>query len=147
MKDDVRLWLESYRELKFEADRLWRKHQQLMSQATRVTTQLSPTPGRGGGDKEQLLAALADADDEVIEKSLAATERMREIEKFIDSIPTAVCRVILRLRYIELLHWKDLERRLKKSGTYSYEQAQIFRLHGAALREARELWDSRKERE
>ena len=141
--DDCRAWLESYSELRVEAARLQRQHHRLMDQATRVTTRLTKEPKGGGGDREKLLAALADADGEALRKQTEALERMREIEEFIDELPTKECRIILRLRYIELLKWKKVKWALQKSGIY-YEEAQIYRLHGQALREARALWKERQ---
>lgn len=145
-KDECRVWLESYRELRTEANRLFRRHQQLASQATRTTTQLTAVPGGGNGDKERLLAALADADEEALSKHAESLRRMREIETFIDSLPSQNSRIILRHRYIELLRWTQIRFALERSGIY-YEMAQIYRLHGIALREAREAWRRRKEAE
>lgn len=142
--DECRAWLESYRELRFEVLRLQRKHQSLWDQATGITAKLSPVPGGGGGDREKLLAMLSDADEEVIDKYLEAAIRQQEIERFIEDIPSAISRIILRLRYVELLRWPEIEAALTDSKIY-YEARQIYRLHGIALREARELWNKRKE--
>ena len=142
--DDCRAWLESYRELRTEAARMWRRHLQLEAQATRITSQLTGMPRSGNSDSGKLLAALADTDEEALRKHLEAVERMHEIERFIDALPTRESRIILRHRYLDLLRWRDLKRMLEKSGIY-YEEAQIYRLHGVALREARELWNRRKE--
>ena len=143
MKDDCRLWLESYRELRVEADRLWRRHIRLANQATRTTTQLSPVPGGGGGDRGQILAMLADSDREAVAKHAEALECMKDIEDFIERLPTRESRIILRLRYVELLRWPQVKRALERSHVF-YEERQIYRLHGIALREARELWNERK---
>lgn len=143
MNDECRAWLESYQELRSEADRQWRKHMRLRDQATQITARLSLVPGGGGGDKEKLLAALADAAEEALQKQQAALDRQQEIERFIDCIPTPVCRQILRLRYVDLCTWREVEKRLKKTGTY-YEERQIFNLHGKALREARTIWEEQR---
>lgn len=143
-KDECRAWLESYRELRTEANRLWQRHLRLAAQATRTTTQLSLVPGGGGSDRERMLAMLADSDEEAMSKHKEAVERMHEIEQFIDSLPTRESRIILRHRYIELLSWVQVKRALEKSRIY-YEERQIYNLHGLALREAREAWYERKE--
>ena len=145
-KDECRLWLESYRELRTEEDRLWQRHQRLLTQATRITSQLKDVPVGGGGDKEQLLAALADEDGEAMAMHARAQERRREIEAFIDTLPTPNSRIILRYRYVELMQWDKLMMALRKSGIW-YERSQIFRLHGVALKEARAAWRKRKEAE
>lgn len=142
--DECRAWLESYRELRTEANRLWQRHLRLAAQATRTTTQLSLVPGGGGSDREQLLASMADADAEAVAKHMEAADRMREIEGFIDSLPSQNSRIILRYKYVEMLHWPELKRALEKSGIY-YDERHIYRLHGLALNEAREAWNRRGE--
>lgn len=137
--DECRAWLESYRELRFDILRLQRKHQSLWDQATKITTKLSLVPGGGNSDRDRLLTMLADADEEVIGKYIEAVTRQQEIDRFIDNIPTDTHRMILRLRYVELLDWRSVEKTLCKSGVY-YSLDHIYRLHGIALREARELW-------
>ena len=142
--DECRQFLESYRELRFEILRLQRKHQSLWDQATGITAKLSPVPGGGNSDRDKLLAMLSDADEDVIGKYLEATIRQQEIDQFIDQIPTDVCRMILRLRYAELQHWFDIKKTLEKSNIY-YTLDGIYKIHGRALKEARELWNKRKE--
>ena len=137
--DDCRAFLESYRELRSEAARLRQKHRRLQDQATRVTTQISGMPHGGGADREKLLAALADADGEAVRKMTEAVERQQEIEAFIDRVPTPISRVILRHRYAEAMGWREVERALAKS-QWVYSLDHIYRLHGIALREAREVW-------
>jgi len=142
--DECRAWLESYGELKLEAMRMTRRRRQLLDQATQITSRISPVPGGGSGDKEKLLAALADAEGEAYRKETEALERYAEIEQFIDAIPTPESRTILRLRYLDRLRWADVRRAMTKSNLY-YEERQIYRLHGQALREARAEWNRRKE--
>jgi hypothetical protein len=98
-------------------------------------------PHGGGADREKLLAALADADGEAIRRMTEAVKRQQEIENLIDRVPTDVCRVVLRLRYVDLLRWSEIEKRMVKSGAYAYERRQIFRIHGLALKEARKVWE------
>lgn len=141
--DECRQFLESYRELRTEVTRLWMRHERLWNQATRVTPRMSLTPGGGGSDRDNLLTMLADADGEALTKYAEADLRQHMIEDFIDDIPTAMSRIILRLRYVELLDWRDIPKALEKSRIY-YSEQHIYRLHGIALREARELWNKRK---
>ena len=143
-KDEVRVWLESYRELRDNVSRLNQKYLSMMAQATRVTTQYRDMPGGGDSDKEKLLAALADEAGDILALRDKAHERMLELEEFIDNIPTPICRIILRHRYLEGLSWVQMQFALQKSGYY-YERTHIFRLHGDALKEARALWRKRKE--
>lgn len=138
--DPCRQFLESYRELMSEVDRLWRKHLRLENQATQITARLSPVPGGGGSNREELLALLADSDGDVLRRMTEAEQRAKEIEELIDRIPTPAYRVVLRLRYLECLPWNDIERRMEKS-KYAYVARQIYRIHGKALMEARGVWE------
>lgn len=140
--DECRAWLESHRELRVEANRLWNRHLRLADQATRMTSQISAVPGGGGSDREKLLAALADSDGEAVEKYAQAEDRMHEIEDFIDQLPTRSSRIILRYRYIELLRWQDIEKAMAKNHM-NYTLDHIYRMHGAALKEARRAWNER----
>lgn len=142
--DECRQWLDSYKELRVEVNRLMRRHQQLWTQATKVTTHMSLVPGGGTSDKDALLTLLADADEEILSKLEEAQRRQQEIEEFIDDLPTVECRIILRLRYVELYDWRTVELMLEKSNIF-YSDQHIFYLHGKALQEARALWSKRKE--
>jgi hypothetical protein len=144
--DECRAWLESYGELKLEAARMRSRHERLFAQATQVTTHLSDEPRGSGGDKEKLLAALADADGEAMRKGAEAERRMAEIEAFIDCLPNRMGRMVLRLRYVDLLSWRELRRELGRLNL-NYEERQVYRFHGVGLREAREEWKRRKEKE
>ena len=137
--DECRKWLDSYKEMRVEILRLQQKHRSLWDQATRVTPRLSPVPGGGSGDRDLLLTALSDADDEVIGKYIEAIARQKEIEDFIDELPTDMSRIILKLRYVDLRDWLGVWNTLAKSGI-DYSLDHIYRMHGIALREARELW-------
>ena len=143
-QDECRAWLESYRELRTEANRLWRRHERLRAQATQITAKFKDTPGGSGGDPENVLAALADADTEALAMEEKAVTRMLEIERFIDALSNPITRHILQHRYIELLRWPALVEALRKDGIY-YEDRHVFRLHGIALKEAREAWNKREE--
>ncbi len=144
--DECREWLDSYKELKVEAARLFRRHEQLFTQATQITARLSLEPKGGGGDAENLLAALSDADAEALQKYAEAQSRMREIEDFIGVLPDRMGRIVLKLRYVDLLRWRDIKRELAKLNL-NYEDAQIYRFHGIGLREARQEWKRRKEKQ
>lgn len=81
-------------------------------------------------------AAREQVTDSVREAEL---DQYHAVERFIARLGDPVCRTVLRLRYLEGLSWTQLQKRLYQDGLY-YSERQIFRLHGAALQEARELW-------
>ena len=137
--ETCREWLESYRELHAEVRRLRAKHRSLLEQAESITARLSPTPGGGGGDHEQLLAALADADAETADALRKAEQRAREIERFIRALPTDTSRIILRARYLSQQDWQTVRRTLARSGL-RYSKDHLYKLHKKALVEAEEKW-------
>ena len=138
--DACREFLESYGELMIEVRRLRDTHVSLWEQSTNITARLSDMPGGGGGDRDGLLAVLADADEKTLRKYTEAMSRKAEIESFVDAVPGSLNRTILRLRYIERLDWDSVGNRLARAGLLLSER-QVFRRHGQALQEARKLWE------
>lgn len=142
--DECRAFLESYREALAETDRLIGAVQRLDDQARKVTATITGMPSGGGADKDAVLAALADARNNVVNRFTWALKRKEAVEDFIDEIPDMTCRVILRLRYIERLKWPQIIERLEDS-PYAYSERAVFVIHGRALNEARRIWSERKE--
>lgn len=143
-RDDCRAYLESYREAVSEVARMRDDHARLLEAATSITAHWSATPGGGhdSGGRDRLLASLADADSKTLERAAEALRRKEDIEHFIDALPTPNYRIILRLRYLRLLSWDRIGRELSRMGI-DYADSHLFRLHGQALNQARELWAER----
>lgn len=139
MRDPVRAFLNSILESRMEINRLKRKLSALEERATNVTSQLTGMPRGGSADRDAVLAALADATGEYYRRLAEAERRELEVVNFIDSVPTAEHRIILRLRYVDRKGWSKVLRALSDAGLDMTER-HMFRLHGAALREARELY-------
>lgn len=148
-QDPVRRFLSSVVEARVEADRLTYRLQQLEAQATKVTASLTGMP-RGGGDHENLLASLADMREENARAIVAAEQQVEKVTNFIDKLENPVSRIILKLRYCDCLPWdtesihrkrkqKTVMSEMKKVGLY-YDRTWLWRLHGVALNEARELY-------
>ena len=67
-------------------------------------------------------------------------ERYREVAAFIDYLPDATCRTILRRRYLDGdTTWVRILFRLERDGVY-YSERQIYRLYTAAMKMAERLW-------
>lgn len=144
--DPVRCFLSSVAEAKIDASRLGRKRQRLEAQVMRVTTNLTGMPGGGGGDREALLVKLADMRDDCEIARLRAEQREEEVLAFIEKLTDRISRIILKLRYLECLEWLDnkphrrsVQGEMAKVGL-PFSDRQLFRLHGKALQEARELY-------
>lgn len=145
LNDPVRQYLSSVAEARVEARRLRFKLKRLETQATRITTALTGMPA-GGGDRERLLVELADLSEQSRLALIAAEKQENEVSAFIDRLPDQTSRIILKLRYCDCLMWetngrkgRSVKSEMAKVGL-CYEIAQLFRLHGKALNEARELY-------
>ena len=137
--DPVREFLRSGLEARLEVRRHQRRTAELESRCARLVAQMTGMPAGGGAGLEATWAALADERQE--EQRLVEEElrKYHEVERFIARLSDPARRTILRLRYLEGLSWTQIHRRVCQEGLY-YSERQIFRLHGAALKEARELW-------
>lgn len=138
-RDPVRAYLNSILENRMEVNRIKRKLALLEERAMNVTSQITGMPRGGSADRDAVLAALADATGEYYQRLAEAERRELEVVHFIDSLPTSEHRIILRLRYIDRKGWSRVLRSLGEAGLDMTER-HMFRLHGAALREARELY-------
>lgn len=144
MTDPVRCFLSSVAEARLEARRLGFRIRRLEAQATKLTTSLTGMPV-AHGDSGNLLAALADMRTECGHAQVQAERQEEKVAEFIEKIDDPTSRMILKLRYCECLDWVGRPHRrsvigeLAKVGLY-YSERQIYRLHGRALNEARELY-------
>ena len=137
--DPVREFLRSGLEARLEVRRHQRRTEELESRCTRLVAQMTGMPAGGGSGLEATWAALADERQEEQRLVQAELDQYHAVERFIARLGDPVCRTVLRLRYLEGLSWTQLQKRLYQDGLY-YSERQIFRLHGAALQEARDLW-------
>lgn len=137
-------FLRSVHDAKIEARRCETRLAELRAQCERLTAAYGDgTPGGGGGDKHRdaVLAAAADQAGELV-RAVGLYHRYVDLaEKFIMTLPDVRHRMVLRIRYIDGARWGDVQTALRVYGM-SYELRQIFRLHGAALSEARRRFDA-----
>ena len=141
-QDEARAFLRSVRALRSERLQAERRIEQLRTEAEHITTSYKLIGNvSGGGDqhKDALLAELADRSTELEEKIRALWRREALVDTFIERIPDARHRAILRLRYIDCLPWPKVQAALEALGFW-YDERQIFRLHGAALQIARGMY-------
>lgn len=136
--DKCREFLESYKGLVLEAERLGLSARSLWDTATGITSHITGMP-RSSGDSEAIKVALAQATQETDRRLAEALKRRQEVEKFIDGIENDVHRNLLHMRYTDLLRWPAIVEAFERSGV-PYCDRNIFNIHGDALRAARELW-------
>lgn len=137
-------FLRSVGEARAEARRCESRIEALRSQCEKVTAAYGSAAGsRSGGDgsehRDALLAELADQTREQCGRLRALLAQIRRVEAFIDALPDERHRAILRLRYVDGLVWREVTAELERCGIF-YEQRQIYRLHNAALAEARKRY-------
>lgn len=140
--DEVRLFLEGAKDVHLKIADLRERVRGLESAAQRVTANLSGMPKGGGADREQLLAALADAHGRLLLDIADEEQRKIEIADFIDRVPvSAAGRAILRRRYLHYESWKAVRKWLG-AHQMAYSAQSVYRLHGEAISAARKLWDA-----
>lgn len=140
-QDPVRAFLGTVREARVEEARCRRKLQEIDAQCRTMTASLNGMPHGGSGDphKDSPWAALADQRRQHEALLAAAVRQEMKVERFIARMRTDSYRIILKLRYVDLLGWPRIQEQLEQQ-SLNYSDRQIYRLHGEALQEARQIW-------
>ena len=137
----MRLFLEGARDAHLKCADLRERARGLESAAHRITSKLDGMPRGGNSDRDQLLAALADAHERLLLDMADEEQRKIDIADFIDRVPTgAAGRAVLRRRYLHYESWKAVRKWLA-AHQMSYSAQSVFRIHGEALQAARQLWN------
>ena len=139
LNDPVRELLNSVLESRIEAKRIERKLAVLEARVTKVTAELTGMPGGGTSDRNAALAAFSDLTRDYYERLVAAEKRETEVSDFINRLQNTDSRIILKLRYLDCKRWPKVLEAMNRAGR-EIEQRQMFKLHGRALAEARELY-------
>ncbi|MCR5663568.1 MAG: DUF1492 domain-containing protein [Oscillospiraceae bacterium] len=130
----VQAYLSRGLEYRLEAERLRRRLALLEARATRVTPILSGVP-HGAGDRDGLLASLADLSRDYGRMLVEAERRELELNRFLDALPTMESRLILKLYYLDRLSWPKVLERLRVAGL-DVSERKLYRLRERALAEA-----------
>lgn len=138
-KDPVREFLGSVLESRIEVKRIERKLAVLEARVTKITTELTGMPGGGPSDRNAALAAFADLNGDYYKRLIAAENREIEVSDFINRLQNPDSRAILKLRYVDCKRWPKVLDALNRAGR-DISVDWMFKLHGRALNEARELY-------
>ena len=137
-EDPVKVFLASAAEARIEAERLRAK-----------LTRLEAIAARKGTDEQT--AQVEELKAQTSNAIIRAEELDADATQFIKSLPDPAHRTLLKLRYCEGLDWvgPPLRRTVqsemaKVSPAYTYSERSIYRLHGEALKKARELYKERQ---
>ena len=141
--DSVREFLESAKWARAKAARISRKVEQLTTQVEHITPSYSGMPGGGSTDVSAAWVTLAQLKADYEEELARAETQVKAVADFVESMPTPLYREVLALRYCEGLRWPAVVQAMEKAGTY-YSDRHVFKLHGRALNEARQIWKERK---
>lgn len=141
---DVKEYLRSVWYAREEIERLSVRIKEMEAQAMKVTASISGMPHGGNSDAQALWSRIADDTNELYTRLNGHYDLVKEVESFIELIPTDKYKAVLKLRYVDCLSWNKVTTRLESAGYY-YDTRQIFRIHGAALEEARRIWNTKKE--
>lgn len=139
--DPVKEFLRSAIEARIDLRRHKKKVAELDAQCARLVANMNGMPGGGGDDHrhEQLWNQLAEAREQELLAMKRAVEQERTVECFINCLPCAIHRSILKLKYVDDKNWPQVLFALYEEGIY-YSERQLFRHHGEALQDARALW-------
>ena len=139
-RDPVREFLNSVLEARIEVKRIERKLKVLEARVLNITSQLTGMPSGGAADRNAVLAAYSDISHDYYERLIEAEKREVEVSDFINRLPTSDSRIILKLRYVDCKKWPKVLVELNKAGR-DISSDWMFKLHGRALNEARELYN------
>lgn len=141
--DPVIEFLRSAIEARIDLRRHKKRVAELDARCARLVANMNGMPGGGGNNHghEQLWNQLAEAREAELAATRRAEEQERAVERFINQLPCAIHRSILKLKYVDNKNWPQVLFALYEVGVY-YSERQLYRHHDRALQFARALWDA-----
>lgn len=139
INDPVRELLNSVLESRIEVKRIERKLAVLEARVMKITAELTGMPGGGTSDRNAALAAFSDMTRDYYERLVAAEKHEIEVTDFINRLQDSDSRAILKLRYVDCKRWPKVLDAMNRAGR-DISIDWLFKLHGRALNEARELY-------
>ena len=124
------------REIDAKLDHL-SKLNSIIYKATSTISDMPGNPTRDVTRREKAIAKVIDLQKEIDEEIDRLVDMKREINKFISSIPKKEYQLLLELRYVNLCTWE------KVAETMNVDIRHVYRMHGAALIEADQIWRKR----
>ena len=111
--------------------------QSLRERAESITINLDPDKVKGSPKIHdpiaEAAASIADTERLLAESRAEAIRIMNEITRTIQQISDDKLQTLLILRYIEGMTWESVAREM------AYEERQIYRLHGIALQQIKDV--------
>jgi hypothetical protein len=125
-------YLERYKNLNREIDRMIDERATIMSRATKITPSYSEMPKGVDGDKiQQAVDKLCELDGEINAKIDAYVDMREEIERTIKTVGDERIETVLRYRYIDGMKWEQIAVKA------NYDYRWVLRLHGIGLQKVK----------
>ena len=140
-RNPAKVYLQRYRWLKKEKDTLAAEVRELYASATRITASTDGIKVQSSGIYDKMaenVVRAADAAARLTDAERRIDDQLRDILSLIDGLSDERYRAVLLLRYIRCESW------VKISMEMDYQEAQIYRLHGKALKELNEILETRE---
>ena len=141
-RNPAKVYLQRYRWLKKEKDTIAAEVRELYTSATRITASTDGIKVQSSGIYDKMaenVVRAADAAARLTDAERRIDDQLRDILSLIDGLSDERYRAVLLLRYIRCESW------VKISMEMDYQEAQIYRLHGKALKELNEILAARSE--
>ena len=144
--DDLKAFLDQVGDYRCRVRRCEYQIAALQSKCEKSTSAWRTDGGGGsaGSDihKEANLISLCEKRDMLVQLLEEQSAAVASVENFISLLPDYRHRVIMQMRYVDLLRWSEISSELEASGL-PYSERQMYNLHGSAIKAARKLWDER----
>lgn len=140
-RDDVKRFLSIPMELDRKIYETEEIIETLRARAAKTTSQLSPAPGGGSGDKGKVMEELVIRIDELEQEA----ERMRqekekaaaEVTLLLSQMPNSAEVKVLMMHYVELMEFDTIGSRL------NYGERYVYKLHLRGLAKAAQIWQKK----
>ena len=115
--------LQAYQDAMRELDRLGEQLEECRARAESMTASYSLTPGGGGDGRsmENCVLKLAVLGDEYARRLDELAAQRLEVGRIIDTVPDALTRAALRLRFLDGLTWKQTAEKLELTDTWTFK--------------------------
>lgn len=137
--------LQSVKTSRMEIRRCEYRIRQLEDQARSITAQASGMPsGSGDPHRDSTLIAIADMQTSLQLLKTEYAQSILKAERLIERIPNATYRLLLSLRYLDLMPWAAVQEELAECGE-DFGMPWVYKLHGRALAEANLILEAEHE--
>lgn len=136
----ARRMLENLEARRLEVGRLRRSVKMQEGQCTRSTMRYGSVGGQGRSIHSQAWDNLADSRTVLQEKEKQLRELEQQLDGLINLLPRPRWRAVLRGRYIDGLHFAEVQQELESSTGRPFTMDQIYNLHRQALMAAEKVW-------